>query len=106
MTDRAEGNYFLVQDGKADQEYAVAMAFAAKEHNYATLHVTVETASGDIPASVDWSVSGDNGYSLTGITSSDWTAVVSGDANYTFTFPQYAGYTPVSYTHLPRKRTR
>ena len=93
VTDRAEGNYFLVQDGKADQEYAVAMAFAAKEHNYATLHVTVETASGDIPASVDWSVSGDNGYSLTGITSSDWTAVVSGDANYTFTFPQYAGYT-------------
>ena len=93
VTDRAEGNYFLVQDGKADQEYAVAMAFAAKEHNYATLHVTVETASGDIPASADWSVSGDNGYSLTGITSSDWTAVVSGDANYTFTFPQYAGYT-------------
>ena len=90
---RTEGNYFLVQDGKADHEYAVAMAFAAKETNYATIHVTVETTSGDIPVSTDWSISSDNGYIQAGITSADWTnETVSGDAAYTLGFPQYVGY--------------
>ncbi|MDO4561826.1 MAG: Ig-like domain-containing protein, partial [bacterium] len=87
-------NYFIVQDGKDDGEYKLATAFACKEPNYAALHVTVGTASGDVPASVDWAVSGDNGYNVSNITSADWrNAAVSGDAEYAFTFPQYDGYT-------------
>ena len=90
-SDKTSDDYFIVQDGNKDEEYAVAMALAAKTSNYATIRITAETTSGDTPVSYDTIISGDLGFREK-TASSDWSnAEMSGDV-YTVTFAKVAGY--------------
>ena len=90
-SDKTSDDYFIVQDGEKDEEYAVAMALAAKTSNYATIRITAETTSGDTPVSYDTIISGDLGFREK-TASSDWSnAEMSGDV-YTVTFAKVAGY--------------
>ena len=90
-SDKTSDDYFIVQDGNKDEEYAVAMALAAKTSNYATVHIATDTTSGDTPVSYDTIISGDLGFREK-TASSDWTnAEMSGDV-YTVTFAKVAGY--------------
>ncbi len=106
-SDKTSDDYFIVQDGNKDEEYAVAMALAAKTSNYATIRITVETTSGDTPVSYDTIISGDLGFREE-TASSDWTnAEMSGDV-YTVTFAKVAGYSisvnGVSETYSAREK--
>ena len=88
-TEREKDNYFIVQDGKADRNYELCMAFAVRETNYAAINVTV---SSDAPAvDMTWNIRGE----ATGLSADITGNAASNDISqdkYTIVFPKYEGY--------------
>ncbi len=82
-----EDNYFIVQDGRADREYTLCMAFAIREANSARLKLTID---GDLAeSSRGWMLAASGGTETAYV--GDAEVSLSEDI-YTITLPEHPGY--------------